>query len=50
MSFVLALESAEAGNRLAYLRHRRQGSRVVPFSERLRVWQAGERAPLFSRL
>ncbi len=43
MSLTLALEVAQAGNRLYYVRHQRKGSRVVPFSERLLVRRAGER-------
>lgn len=38
MSLILALEIASRGNRLYYVRHERQGSRVVPFSERLKIF------------
>ena len=40
MSIVLGFDVAKPGNRLIYLRHRRQGQKVVPFSEKLRVWPA----------
>jgi hypothetical protein len=40
MSMSLAFEVAKPGNRLIYLRHRRQGAKVVPFSEELRLWSA----------
>jgi hypothetical protein len=39
MSLMLALEVAQPGNRLYYLRHDRQGPKVVPFRERPLVWQ-----------
>jgi hypothetical protein len=42
MSMVLAFEVAKPGNRLLYLRHERRGARVVPFSEDLRIWPAGQ--------
>jgi hypothetical protein len=41
MSLALALEVAQAGNRLYYVRHQRQGRLVIPFSERLLVRGAG---------
>ena len=36
----LAFDVAKPGNRLIYLRHGRQGAKVMPFSEELRVWPA----------
>lgn len=42
MSLILALEVAQPGNRLYYVRHERRGPRVVPFSERLLVRRVGE--------
>lgn len=41
MSLVLALEVAQPGSRLYYLRHTWQGRKVVPFSERPLVRQVG---------
>jgi len=40
MSMALAFDVAKPGNRLIYLRHGRQGAKVMPFSEELRVWPA----------
>jgi hypothetical protein len=41
MSLALALRVARPGDWLLYLRHRRVGRYVRPFSERLQVWRAG---------
>jgi hypothetical protein len=48
MSLVLALEAAQPGNRLYYLRHDRQGPKVVPFSERPLLWQVSGSGPMRS--
>jgi hypothetical protein len=42
MSLALAYSVAQPGNWLLYLRHRREGNAVVPFSERLLAWPAGQ--------